>query len=399
MLSEKEVVAYLSDLESDRIERTISIREEKLGEAICAFCNDFSNHKKPAYIFIGANDDGSLAGMTFDDKKLQSIGAVRANGNVLPQPSMVVSDVFHFTGGDLVVVEVYPSFHPPVRYKGKCWIRVGPRKAVANEADERLLTEKRTSTAKTFDLRPYPGTTQDDLDADIFSSTYLPQAVDKTVLAANHRSLVEQLASLRMYDLVHDCPTNAGIVVLGIDPLFYLQGAYIQYVKLPGDEITHEIDYEKKFSGALISVLPQVDAFVKGNILKSKPVQTGSMRENQISNYPLWALREFVMNAIMHRDYESNAPIKVYEFVDRIEITNPGGLYGLVKPENFPEASDYRNPEIAEAMKVLGYVNRFNFGVRNAERELEKNGNPKPEYDLELITNFKVTVYIQSDWH
>ena len=65
------------------------------------------------------------------------------------------------------------------------------------------------------------------------------------------------------------------------------------------------------------------------------------------------------MNTIMYREYDGNAPVLFYEYDDRIEIQDPGGLYGKVRPENFSNVSDYRNPFIAEAMKVLGYVNRF----------------------------------------
>jgi ATP-dependent DNA helicase RecG len=99
------------------------------------------------------------------------------------------------------------------------------------------------------------------------------------------------------------------------------------------------------------------------------------------------------MNAIMHRDYESNAPVKFYQFTDRIEIVNPGGLYGNARPENFPNVNDYRNPVIAEAMKVLGYVNRFNRGIARVKVELKENGNPEPVFDYDKIGVFGVTVY------
>ena len=104
------------------------------------------------------------------------------------------------------------------------------------------------------------------------------------------------------------------------------------------------------------------------------------------------------MNAIMHRNYESNAPIYIYEFLNRIEIVNPGGLYGEATRQNFPNASDYRNVVLAEAMKVLGYVNRFNYGVKRAIDELGKNGNGEPIFDLGLVTKFKVTIPINVQW-
>lgn len=389
----------LSDMESDRLERTISHREDKIGPAVCAFANDFANHKKPGYILLGVTDKGEIAGKEIDDAILQSLGDIRSNGNILPQPAMIVSPVYHFSSGDVVVIEVLPSDIPPVRHKGKCWIRVGPRKAIASPTEERILSEKRISIAKTYDQQPCKGARLEDMSVELFKLTYLPQSVDKETLTENNRDTKEQLASLRLYDTVHDCPTNAGILLLGINPLFFIKGAYIQYVKFDDANMSPEnIAYEQVFSGALVTELRNFDEFIRKNIIQSRPIRNDSFQEEVIFNYPLWALRELVMNAIMHRDYESNAPIYIYEFSDRIEIINPGGLYGDARPENFPNASDYRNPELASAMKVLGYVNRFNFGVKNAQEALRKNKNPEAEFDLSLITKFYVKIRISKLW-
>ena len=100
----------------------------------------------------------------------------------------------------------------------------------------------------------------------------------------------------------------------------------------------------------------------------------------------------------MHRDYEGNAPIQFYEYDDRIEIKNPGGLYSKVSPDNFPNVSDYRNPFIAEAMKVLGYVNRFSRGVYRVQKELEENGNGQAYFDFSLITAFRVVENISQKY-
>jgi len=87
----------------------------------------------------------------------------------------------------------------------------------------------------------------------------------------------------------------------------------------------------------------------------------------------------------MHRAYEAtHAPIRLTWFKDRIEIINPGGPFGMVNRENFgmPGVTDYRNPNLAEAMKVLGYVQRFGVGIATARRLLADNGNPAPEFEV-----------------
>ena len=113
---------------------------------------------------------------------------------------------------------------------------------------------------------------------------------------------------------------------------------------------------------------------------------TGQPVEVRHPDYPIEALRQLARNAVLHRNYEStNAPVRFYWFADRIEIHNPGGPFGQVNRDNFgvPSVTDYRNPQIGEAMKALGYVQRFGVGIPIARRELEKNGNPPLEFTVE----------------
>jgi ATP-dependent DNA helicase RecG len=398
MISQDKLNALIADMESDLIERTISVKEDKLGPAVCALANDFPNHKSPGYILLGITDDGKVAGCKWGDEDLQKIGGVKTNGNVLPQPSLTVSPVFKLSGGEVVVIEVRPSLYPPVRYDGRCWIRVGPRKAKASVEEERILIERRASYAKTYDLVPALGSKMEDLSIEYFKLIYLPLAIDEETLLQNRRSTEEQLASLRFFDLREKCPTHAGILLFGVDPLLHLPGAYIQYIKFDGVELVSNVEFEKQFIGSYVTGLRAVDDFIKNNIIKERPVKENSFRERTIRNYPYWSLRELIMNAIMHRNYESNSPIYIYEFQNRIEIVNPGGLYGDVNATNFPNASDYRNVVIAESMKRLGYVNRFNYGIRRAIEELVKSGNGEPNFDISLGTKFKVSIGINKEW-
>ena len=398
MITKEHLQKILSDTESYHIEKTVATDNmDKFSQAICAFSNDVADSKKKGYLIIGVRDNGELAGLQVDDKLLLQISNIRTDGNILPQPVMTV-EKFSFAQGDVLVVEVTPSQVPPVRYRGRIWVRVGPRKSIATEAEEKLLTERRLSNIRTFDAMPCLGTTLEDLDITLFKKEYLSKAVAEDILQEDKRTIEEQMASLGLYDLRYQCPTNAAIVLFGNNPERFLHGAYIQYVRFKGLDRAGDIINEHKFSGNLCKVLPRIDVFVETSIAQKRPIPISVLREKTVSKYPYWATRELLMNAIMHRDYESNAPVAFYEYDDRIEIQNAGGLYGKVSANNFPNVSDYRNPFIAEAMKVLGYVNRFSRGVYRVQKELEENGNGKASFDFSLITAFRVVEPISTTY-
>lgn len=365
---------------------------------MCAFANDLSNHKQPGYLLIGVKDDGVLSGLKVTDELLRNLGALRSEGNILPPPIIHI-DRFSYSEGDVAVVEVQPSSFPPVRYKGKVWVRIGPRKAIANEAEERILIERRQSRITTFDSCPLSGTTLNDLDLELFKYHYLPKAIDEETLNRDARDLSEKMASLRLFDTTVGVPTVAGLLLLGKKTEFFLPGAYVQYVRFGGIGREANILREVKFSANLITMLSKLDSFIDTSLVERKPIPVSVLREEQVVNYPYWALRELVMNAVMHRDYQSNMPIRLYQFDDRIEIMNAGGLYGNARPENFPNVNDYRNPVVAEAMKILGYVNRFSRGVSRVNEELQINGNGNALFNFDLLTVFEVTARLSKDYY
>lgn len=390
-LSKNELRLKITSLESELIERTISINNtDKFAQAICAFSNDLPNHRQKGYLLIGVKDNGELSGLKADDRLLQNLGGIRADGNILPQPIISVK-TFSFDEGDVVVVEISPSPFPPVRYKGKTWIRIGSRKAIASEMEERILIERRSTNVSMFDMRPCIDSSLKNLDLDLFLDIYLPKAIDKDVLKDDNRNVKEKLAALRFYNILYDKPTNAGILLFGKNPEYFIPGAYVQYVEFDGNTISDKILNEKKFSGALVTNLKKIEGFIDNAIITQRPVPFSTLQEITKKNYPNWAIRELMMNAVMHRDYESNAPIKFYQFSNSIQIANAGGLYGKARPENFPNENDYRNPVIAEAMKIIGYVNRFNRGIELVKVQLAENGNPEPIFDYHKVTSFAVS--------
>jgi len=381
ILSLEQLTELLTDLEADNVERTQSTKDTgKFCEAVCAFANDLPNRQRPGYLLIGVDDRGGLTGLRVTDELMTNLGGIRADGNVLPTPAISL-EKFTFPEGDVAVVQVLPSDLPPVLFKGRCWIRVGPRKAIASQQEEKILWERRQALARSFDALPCVEATLEELDLPLFEA-YRRSAVDSETLAENHRGLEEQLAALRLFCPQKSCPTFAGLLLFGRNPRYFLPGGYVQYLQLPGTELTEAPLDQAEISGDLSSVLREL--YARARLAIHTRLQTvEGFQERLVPDYPEVALRELLTNAVLHRNYESNAPVRFYVFADRIEIQSPGGLYGEATPENFPRMNSYRNPVLAEALKTLGYVNRFGYGVQRAKKLLQDNGNREPEFTFD----------------
>ena len=189
-----------------------------------------------------------------------------------------------------------------------------------------------------------------------------------------------------------DCPTYAALIMFGNNPRYFMQGDYIQFVRFRGNDNGGEILNERRFEGCLYKVLPQLENFIRDGIVTKRPVPISILREKDVRNYPYKVLRELMMNAIMHRDYQANMPTRLYQYDHHIEIMTPGGLYGQARPENFPHVNDYRNSVVAEMMKNLNYVNMFNHGVSEVQDLLKENQSPVAEFNVNLVTTFSVIV-------
>ena len=288
-----------------------------------------------------------------------------------------------------------PSNSPPVRYKGVIHIRTGSRQDIANAQDERILNEKRRYGERPFDLYPIPSSTISDLNLPLFNYEYLPQAVSQEILEQNERTLNEQLAATKMIASVDEpIPTVLGILTLGKSPQDFLHGAYIQFLRIDGNELTDEIIDSDEIRGAISDQIRRLDEKMMGHNRVAVDITSGPV-EKRTADYPLEALQQITRNAIMHRTYEgTNAPVRVSWFNNRIEILSPGGVFGGVTTDNFgdPGTTDYRNPNLAEAMRTFGFVQRFGMGIPIARRLLLKNGSAEPNFSL-LKTFINATIY------
>jgi len=385
-MNDAELEQLLDDIESDRAERKESTTDgDKFRQAVCAFANDLPDHRDVGVLFVGVNNSGEPTGIAVTDQLLQNLASIRGDGNILPFPSLDVQKR-KLKGQDVAIVLVHPSSAPPVRFRGTIWIRSGPRRGIANPDDERRLNEKRRFRDLPADIQPIASAGLDAVDELLFRRTYLPSAVSIDVLDQNQRSLEHQLIAAKF---AHPgspvCPTLIGVLAVGKAPTDWVPGAYLLFLRIDGAALGDPVKDSREVRGALPDLLSEVDDLLKANIQTSVDFTSGPV-EIRKPDYPLVALQQIARNAILHRSYENtNAPVRLYWFNDRVEIQNPGGPYGQVTKQNFgmPGAYDYRNPNLAAVMKELGYVQKFGFGIATARRELEKNGNPDLEFQVE----------------
>ena len=373
-MEDAELLNLLRDLESDRVERKSSFRSsrEEIRQNICAFANDLPHHQSPGVLFVGVDDNGDCANLDITDDLLLALSQYRDNGNIIPFPTMTVQKRT-LDGCEMAVVIVEPSHSPPVRYRGRVWVRVGPRIAIASPDDERRLSEKRRARDVPFDLQPVWTARLEDLDLELFRRIYLPSAVTLDILEENARPIDLQLLSLRFITTGDSqIPTVLGMLTVGKKPPDFLYGAYVQFLRLNGTDLTDPIIDQKEFVEPLPDLLRLLDDLLELNIATSSTI-IGTSVEARQPDYPVEALRQLVRNAVLHRTYEAtNAPVRITWFNDRLEIYSPGGLFGQVNETNFGRGStDYRNPHIAEVMKNLGYVQRFGVGIPIARQQLK----------------------------
>jgi ATP-dependent DNA helicase RecG len=392
-MDDAEVLRLIRGDESEQVERKEQLKNKKpeVCQAICAFANDLPRTGRPGIVVIGQRDDGKPTGLAITDALLRELADLRTNGGILPFPQISVRKV-DLDGSPVAVVVVEPSPSPPVRYDGRAYIRVGPSRRLATAEEEAILTERRQAANLPFDARPVPSATVDDLNLVRFREEILPQLVAGDVLSENKRPVPQQLASFRLVTPRELVPTAAGLLLAGRDPLMHLPGAYTQFLRFDGTQLSDPIRSEHRVSGTIPDAMLEVEEVLRANIDTVIEFE-GRTAEQRTPSVPFEALQQLVRNALLHRTYESsNAPVRITWFDDRVEIHSPGGPYGQVTVETIgqPGLTDYRNPTLAGMLHQLGFVQQFGVGIQISRERLAQNGNPS----LELMASVAAWVAI-----
>lgn len=197
-------------------------------------------------------------------------------------------------------------------------------------------------------------------------------------------------------------PTLAGMMLFGEYPQAYFPQLYIAAVVVPGEEIGEVGNEGERFldnariEGTLPQMLEQAMAFVTRNIPVATIIDPQTGRRRDKPQYPIVAVREILLNALIHRDYSihtDSMPISLRLYSDRLELENPGGIYGRVTLDLLGRGiADTRNPFIAAGMELLSLTENRYSGIPTIRREMRECGLQPPKFEV-VRGNFRVTLY------
>lgn len=307
-------------------------------------------------------------------------------------------------GGRTVVcaeIQEQDNFHKPCFYKGAgrlkgSYVRVGD--------GDRLMTEYEVYSYEAFkkklqdELRESEHAELSDIRTSMFEKFLLEIRSKKPNLAELSD---EKICSLQGF-VRKDKPTLAGIMLFSVYPQAYYPQLCITAVSVPGTEMSMTgsvgerfID-NKRIDGTIQQMLSSALIFVRKN-MKEKTIidKTTGIRTDR-SEYPVIAVRELIINALVHRDYSihtDSAPITIRMYSNRMEIENPGGLYGRMTVDQLCKVSaDTRNPFLANALEILGETENRYSGIPTVISAMKEYGLPAPVFESERGV-FRVTLY------
>ena len=291
--------------------------------------------------------------------------------------------------------EEKPCFYKPAgRIRGS-YVRVG-------ESDE-PMTEYEVYSYEVYkkkirdELRTVDRATLDDINRDLLTSYFAKLRLEKQQLAKQDDRKIMQLQGI----ISGDVPTVCGMMLLGDYPQAFFPQMSVTAMVVNGTEIGETGDAGERFvdskrlEGTIPQMLEETLSFVHRNMKNAVVVDENGKRAD-IPEYPMIAVREIILNALVHRDYSihtEDSPIRVILFSDRLEVENPGGLYGrLTIADLGKEPGDTRNPFIAGNLEVMiNTENRFS-GVPTIYEEMRKAGLKPPVFESKR-GRFRVTLY------
>lgn len=364
--------------------------------------SSFANQDNGGVILFGISEDDNyeIVGV-YDANDLQKkVTSVCGNMSTKVRPVFSVED---FDDKVVVAAEIYaadydlrPVFYLPRGKAAGSYIRVG-------DADEPM------TPAEIYAYDAFRGRIKDDArvpdDSEwkLLNEDRLHEYIRE--VKRSRENLSRNVSDEEILELMgvtrKGLPTLAGIMVFSSYPQSFFPNLTINAVVVPGEEIGElglqgeRFTNNKKITGAIPDMLDLAMDFVYNNQKVKTIINEKGKREDKLE-YPMKAVREAILNALVHRDYSrysENTPITLNMYSNRIEITNPGGLFGSLTIDNLGRIRpETRNGILADILEILRYTENRYSGIPTMRAEMKNLGLSDPEFKAERGT-FKTIFY------
>jgi len=353
-MNENVLKKLLSQGESENLELKPSLADtERIVEVVASLANTHGG-----IVVVGVSTQGKILGITIGSQTIERLtNTITDNTDPVIYPNI---SVHNLEGREIILLEVSESFNKPHLAYGKAFKRIGNvTKLMKRDEYERLLLEKRRDKLQ-FDFEICKEATLEDIDwdkADWFRNAYKITA-GKEILTENMK-LFENLGCSRK-----DKITNAGVLLFGRTPEMFIPQNQITIVRYPGNDVSDRYLDLKDIRGDLFDLIDRADDYIREHIQIASQIIPGQISRGEIPQYPFFAIRELVVNAVAHRDYFiRGSRIIIKMFKDRIEFSSPGGFPADITPENIVDRQYSRNPIIVKTLNMLRYIEAIGDGI------------------------------------
>lgn len=337
-------------------------------------------------IIVGIEDDGKVIGID-DPFKMEEKIASTISDNVKP---LIMPDIEFATveNKTLLIIKmphtIGPFYLKQAGYPDGVLVRLG---STNRQASPQLIDEiYRQRTKQSYDELPCLGTNEKDFD---------PKLVKIVFDNFEHKPTTAKLKSLGLL-VKHGSqtvPSNAGIILFANEETRFHEfaDARVSCARFAGTEKVDFID-RVDIDGGLLTAIEEVPKFIRRNTRMAAEIKT--MRRKDISEYPTEAVREALLNALMHSDYSMRGSrILVAIFSDHMDITNPGMLPLGITLEDFKNGvSSVRNKVIARVFEKMELVEQWGSGYKRIMDICTDGGYPEPKWE-EFGSAVRVTFY------
>jgi ATP-dependent DNA helicase RecG len=343
--------------ESETIEFKRSTSE--INEAIKSICAILNKHKR-GKLYFGISDKGIILGQQIGKDTLRYISqkiATSIEPKIYPKISEEIIEC-----KNCILVEFKGENVPYFAY-GRAYIRTADEDKVMSAKElEKFILNKNKDKIR-WDNQICDNATLDDIDEERvlkFKERY--EEINKITLKGSDKDVLKSLGCLKVIKENFQI-TNAGILLFSKNPEKFFPMNYITIARYSG--ISHGNEYLdiKDFYGNLFDLVDNADRYIRENVKEKSIVIEEKLPRKVIPQYPYYAIREIIMNAVIHRDYSNfGSRIIIRIFKDRIEFNSPGGLPENVTPKNIVYEQYSRNSLIVEAFGKIKYIEKMGEG-------------------------------------